>query len=191
MSPGLAMLNTTMKNVVGKSGNGRGLDRESAGDSPPRGVAVELHREIMRRINNRYYDTKDLCSMRRGGPGLAELAGVIPLTNGLGAEAIAIYAGHLEKVISTRGRCERCEAKVYAILCLVVESTDPERAGRYRRMIRRRKEMLGVAGASRDFIDEVSAAAEQEALRMAERNASRGVSNQPGWNDILLHRSLR
>lgn len=174
MSPGLAMLNTTMKNVVGKSGNGRGLDRESAGDSPPRGVAVELHREIMRRINNRYYDTKDLCSMRRGGPGLAELAGVIPLTNGLGAEAIAIYAGHLEKVVSTRGNCERCEAKVYAILCLVVEATDPERAGRYRRMILRRRALLGAVGASRDFIEEVRAVAEQETLRMAERNTHRG-----------------
>lgn len=180
MSPGLVMVNTTMKNVVSKSGNRRGLDRESAGDSPPRGVAVDLHREIKRRINNRYYDTKDLCSMRRGGPGLAELAGVIPLTNGLGAEAIAIYAGHLEKVISTRGRCERCEAKVYAILCLVVEATDPERAGRYRRMIRRRKEMLGVAGASRDFIEEVKTAAEQEALRMAERNTHRGRI-KPAW----------
>ena len=180
MSPGLAMLNTTMKNVVGKCGNGRGLERESAEDLPPGGVEVDLHREIMRRINNRYFDTKDLCSMRRGGPGLAELAGVIPLTNGLGAEAIAIYADHLEKVVSTRWNCERCEAKVYSILCLVVEATDPERAGRYRRMIRRRKASLGVAGASRDFIEEVRAAAEQEALRMAKRNASRGRI-KPAW----------
>ena len=191
MSPCFAMVNTTMKKVVVMHRVGRGPEQASFGDLPPPGVGIELHREIMRRINNRYFDAKDLCSMRRGGPGLAELAGVIPLTNGLGAEAIAIYAGHLEKVVSTRGNCERCEAKVYAILCLVVESTDPERAGRYRRMILRRRALLGAAGASRDFIEEVGAAAEQEARRMAERNASRGVSNQPGWNDILLHRSLR
>lgn len=180
MSPGHAMVNTTMKNVVGKCGVGRELERASAEDLPPRGVGVDLHRDIMRRINNRYFDTKDLCSMRRGGPGLAELAGVIPLMKGMGAEAIAAYAGHLEGVIPTRGHCERCEAKVYAILCLVVESTDPERAGRYRRMIRRRKEMLGVAGASRDFIEEVRAAAEQEALRMVERNTHRGRI-KPAW----------
>ena len=180
MSPGVAMVNTTMKNVVEKRGDGRGPDRTSVGDLPPEGVELDLHREIMRRINNRYFDTKDLCSMRRGGPGLAELAGVIPLMKGMGAEAIAAYAGHLEGVIPTRGHCERCEAKVYAILCLVVESTDPERAGRYIRMIRRRKEMLGVAGASRDFIDEVRAAAEQEALRMAERNTRPGRI-KPVW----------
>ena len=174
MSPGVAMVNTTMKNVEEKCGDERGPDRASVGDLPPEGVGPDLHREIMRRINNRYFDTKDLCSMRRGGPGLAELAGVIPLMKGLGADAIAIYASQLEKVISTRGHCERCEAKVYAIMCLVVRDADPGRAGRYWRMVLRRKAALGVAGANRDFFEEVKEAAEQEAKRMAERNASRG-----------------
>ena len=174
MSPGLGMVNTTMKNVVGKRGDGKGPKRASAGDLAPRGVGLDLHREIMRRINNRYFDTKDLCSMRRGGPGLAELAGVIPLMKGLGAEAIAVYACHLEKVIPTRGHCKRCEAKVYAIMYLVVRDTNPGRAGRYGRMVLRRKAALGVAGANRDFFEEVKEAAEQEAKRMAERNASRG-----------------
>ena len=168
------MVNTTMKNVVGMSGDGREPERASDGDLPPKDVGSDLHREIMRRINNRYFDTKDLCSMRRGGPGLAELAGVIPLMKCLGANAIAIYASHLEKVISTRGHCERCEAKVYAILCLVVKDTNPGRAGRYGRMVLRRKAALGVAGANRDFFEEVKEAAEQEAKRMAERNASPG-----------------
>ena len=113
-----------MKKVVGMHRGGRGPERALSEDLPPLGVGIELHREIMRRINNRYYDTKDLCSMRRGGPGLAELAGVIPLMKGLGTEAIDVYIGHLEGVISTRGHCERCEAKVYAILCLVVKDAD-------------------------------------------------------------------
>ena len=174
MSPGVAMVNTTMKNVAEKCGDGRGPGRASPGDLLPKGVGPDLHREIMRRINNRYYDTKDLCSMRRGGPGLPELAGVIPLMKGLGAEAIATYTGHLEKVVSTRKHCERCEAKVYAILCLVVKGTDPGMADWYGRMVFRRKASLGVAGANRDFFEGVKEAAEQEARRMAERNASRG-----------------
>ena len=136
--------------------------------TPPTGVSAELHREIMRRINNRYYDNKDLCSMRRSGPGLAELAGVIPLTKGLGGEAIVAYAGYLEKVIATREHCVRCEAKVYAILSLVVKDTDPERASRYGRMVFRCKADLGVAGANRDFFEEVNDAAEQVAKRMEE-----------------------
>jgi hypothetical protein len=167
------MLNTTMKKVVGMHRVGRGLIRALSEDLPPLGVGIELHREIMRRINNRYFDTKDLCSMRRGGPGLAELAGVIPLTEGLGSEAIAVYAGHLEKVISTRGHCERCEAKVYAILFLVAKAIDPARAGRYMRMVLRCKAALGVVGQHRDFLAEVQAAADQESRRMAERDARR------------------
>jgi len=167
------MVNTTMKKVVGLHGVGMGSERVSSGEIPPLGVGIELHNEIMRRINNRYFDTKDLCSMRRGGPGLAELAGVIPLVKGLGSGAIAVYASHLEKVISTRGHCERCEAKVYAILCLVVKATDPARAGRYKRMVLRRKAVLGVAGQNRDFLAEVQAAADQEIRRMEERNARR------------------
>ena len=141
--------------------------------TPPTGVSAELHREIMRRINNRYYDNKDLCSMRRSGPGLAELAGVIPLTKGLGAEAIVAYAGYLEKVIATREDCGRCEAKVYAILSIMMESIDAERASWYGRRVRRRKEALGVLGASRDFFEEVMDAAEQEAKRIKERSARR------------------
>ena len=180
MSPCFAMVNTTMKNVVGMHGVGRGPVRASSGDLPPLGVGIELHREIMRRINNRHYDTKDLCSMRRGGPGLAELAGVIPLAKGLGAEAIAAYTDQLEKVISTRGHCERCEAKVYAILCLVVMATDPAKARWYRRMIFRLKAALGVAGQNRDFFAEVQEAADQESRRMVERNARRGRI-VPAW----------
>ncbi len=154
-----------------KTVNGVAASKIDPEDTPPTGVDGQLHREIMRRINNRYYDTKDLCSMRRGGPGLAELAGVIPLSKGLGAEAIATYAGHLEKVLSTRGHCERCEAKVFAILCLIIEDSDSERARWYGRMVRRRKESLGLAGENRNFFEEVKAAAEQEAKRMAERNS--------------------
>ena len=180
MSPGVAMVNTTMKNVVEKCGDGRGPDRASVEDLPPEGVGPDLHREIMRRINNRYFDTKDLCSMRRGGPGLAELAGVIPLMKGLGADAIAIYASQLEKVISTRGHCERCEAKVYAILCLVVKATNPAKAARHRRMMLRCKAALGVAGQHRDFLAEVQEAADQEIRRMAERNARQGRI-RPDW----------
>ena len=150
--------------------------------TPPAGVSAELHREIMRRINNRYYDTKDLCSMRRGGPGLPELAGVIPLTKGLGAEAIATYAGHLEKVISTRGHCERCEAKVFAILCMIMGGIDPEKARRYGRMVRQRKDSLGAGGENRNFFDEVAEAAEQEAKRMKERNSRLGRVT-PAWRE--------
>lgn len=159
-----------------------GVPKEDAviEDIPPQGVDEALHREIMRRINNRYYDTRDLCSMRRGGPGLAELAGVIPLTKGLGAEALATYAGHLEKVISTRGECERCEAKVYAILCLIIEGIDPEKASRYGRSVRRRKESLGAAGENRNFFEEVKEAAEQEAKRINERNSRHGRIT-PAW----------
>ena len=149
---------------------------------PPPGVDEALHREIMRRINNRYYDTKDLCSMRRGGPGLPELAGVIPLTKGLEAEAIATYAGHLEKVISTRGHCERCEAKVYAILFLVVKATDQAKAARYKRMVLRLKAALGVAGQHRDFLAEVQEEADQESRRMTERDARRGRI-VPAWQE--------
>ena len=174
MSPCFAMVNTTMKKVVVMHRVGRGPEQASFGDLPPPGVGIELHREIMRRINNRYFDAKDLCSMRRGGPGLAELAGVIPLTKGLGSEVIAVYVGHLEKIISTRGHCERCEAKVYAIMCLVAKETDPAKAARYRRMMLRCKVALGVAGQHRDFLAEVQAAADQEIRRMAERNARCG-----------------
>lgn len=185
-----------MKKEAGIRGNGKGAERKSVrkvagkhgtprrnvilGDIPPPGVDEALHREIMRRINNRYYDTKDLCSMRRGGPGLPELAGVIPLTKGLGAEAIATYAGHLEKVISTRGECERCEAKVYAILCLIMEGIDSERARGYGRMVRHRKDSLGAAGESRNFFEEVKGVAEQEAKRIAERNSRHGRIT-PAW----------
>ena len=182
MSPCFAMVNTTMKKVVAIHRVGRGPVRVSSGDLPPLGVGIELHREIMRRINNRYFDTKDLCSMRRGGPGLAELAGVIPLAKGLGAEAIAAYAGQLAKVISTRGQCEWCEAKVYAILYLVVKATDPARAARYERMMLRCKAALGVAGQNRDFLAEVQGAADQEVRRMAERNARRGRI-VPAWQE--------
>lgn len=169
-----------VRKVVEKHGALRG--NTVIEDIPPLGVDEALHREIMRRINNRYYDTKDLCSMRRGGPGLAELSGVIPLMNGLGADAIATYAGHLEKVISTRGHCERCEAKVYAILCLVVKDPDPGMADWYRRMVLRRKASLGVAGANRDFFEEVKEAAEQEAKRMAKRNSRLGRVT-PAWRE--------
>ena len=182
MSPCFAMVNTTMKNVVGTHRGGRGPVRASSGDLPPLGVGIELHREIMRRINNRYFDAKDLCSMRRGGPGLAELAGVIPLTNGLGSEAIAVYAGHLEKVISTRGHCERCEAKVYAIICLIAKATDPAKAARHRRMMLRCKAALGVAGQRRDFLAEVQEEADQESRRMTERDARRGRI-VPAWQE--------
>lgn len=120
--------------------------------------------------------------MRRGGPGLPELAGVIPLTKGLGAEAIATYAGHLEKVISTRGHCERCEAKVFAILCLLMEGINPERAQGYGRMVSRRKGLLGTAGESRNFFEEVKEAADQEIRRMAERNARR-ERIVPAWQE--------
>ena len=149
---------------------------------PPPGVDEALHREIMRRINNRYYDTKDLCSMRRGGPGLPELAGVIPLTKGLGAEAIATYTGHLEKVISTRGHCERCEAKVFAIMCLIMEGIDSEKANRYGWMVRQRKDSFGAGGENRNFFEEVTEAAEQEAKRIKERN-SRLVRVTPAWRE--------
>lgn len=58
------------KVVLEKSGRHRSQGRKTVPeDIPPPGVDAELHREIMRRINNRYYDTKDLCSMRRGGAG--------------------------------------------------------------------------------------------------------------------------
>ena len=182
MSPCFAMVNTTMKNVVGTHRGGRGPVRASSGDLPPLGVGIELHREIMRRINNRYFDAKDLCSMRRGGPGLAELAVVIPLTNGLGSEAIAVYAGHLEKVISTRGHCERCEAKVYAIICLIAKATDPAKAARHRRMMLRCKAALGVAGQRRDFLAEVQEEADQESRRMTERDARHGRI-VPAWQE--------
>lgn len=171
------------KVVLEKPGRHRSQGRKTIlEDIPPPGVEAELHREIMRRINNRYYDTKDLCSMRRGGPGLAELAGVVPLSKGLGAEAIATYAGHLEKVISTRGHCERCEAKVYAILCLIMEDNDSERARWYGRMVRRRKGSLGLAGENRDFFEEVQEAAEKEAKGMAERNSRPGRIT-PAWRE--------
>lgn len=169
-----------VRKVVEKHGAPRG--NAVIKDIPPSGVDEALHREIMRRINNRYYDTKDLCSMRRGGPGLPELAGVIPLTTGLGAEAIATYAGHLEKVISTRGHCERCEAKVFAILCMIMEGIDPEKARRYGRMVRQRKDSLGAGGENRNFFDEVAEAAEQEAKRIKERNSHLGRVT-PAWRE--------
>lgn len=150
--------------------------------TPPTGVDEALHREIMRRINNRYYDNKDLCSMRRRGPGLPELAGVIPLTKGLGAEAIATYADYLEKVIATRDHCGRCEAKVYAILCLIMEDIDPEKASQYGRMVRQRKDSLGTAGENRNFFEEVMEAAEQEAKRMKELNSRLGRVT-PAWRE--------
>lgn len=180
MSPCFAMLNTTMKKVVGMHRVGRGLIRALSEDLPPLGVGIELHREIMRRINNRYFDTKDLCSMRRGGPGLTELAGLIPLMKGLGAEAIVVYAGHLEGVISTRGHCERCEAKVFAILCLIMDGISPLRARGYGRMVRLRKESLGMAGQNRDFFEEVKEAAELEGKRMADRDSHHGRIT-PAW----------
>lgn len=182
MSPCFAKVNTTMKKVVGMHRMGRGPEQASSGDLPPLGVGIDLHREIMRRINNRYFDAKDLCSMRRGGPGLAELAGVIPLVEGLGSEAITVYAGHLEKVISTRGHCERCEAKVYAILFLVVKATDPAKAARYKRMVLRLKAALGVAGQHRDFLAEVQEEADQESRRMTERDARHGRI-VPAWQE--------
>ena len=120
--------------------------------------------------------------MRRGGPGLPELAGVIPLTKGLGAEAIATYAGHLEKVISTRGHCERCEAKVFAIMCLIMEGIDLEKANRYGRMVRQRKDSLGAGGENRNFFEEVTEVAEQEAKRIKERNSRLGRVT-PAWRE--------
>ena len=149
-------------------------------DAPPAGVDAELHREIMRRINNRYYDNKDLCSMRRGGPGLAELAGVIPLTKGMGEEAIVTYVEHLEKVIATRDHCGRCEAKVLAIMCLMMGDVDPERAHGYEGRVHIRKTRMGGFGENRDFFEEVKEEAEWEERRMAERNARPGCV-KPAW----------
>jgi hypothetical protein len=148
-------------------------------DAPPPGVDGALHREIMRRINNRYYDTKDLCSMRRNGPGLAELAGVIPLTKGMGAEAMVAYVEHLEKVIATRDHCWRCEAKVLAIMFVMLGDIDPERARGYAEGILIRKTRM-MGGKERNFFEEVRDAAEEEAKRIVERNSRLGIA-LPVW----------
>ena len=135
-------------------------------DLHPMGVSEDLHREILRRINNRFYENRDICSLRRGGPGLTELAGLIPLMRHLDAKAVRQYVHKLERVRWVLQGCMRCEGKLFAIMHDLVQPTDAEKALSYMILMLEREAFLRESGYDRDFLGEVRAIARTEEARL-------------------------
>ncbi len=158
---------TPNRPAVNKAGKKRKTKKAAkAGISRPAGVPPELHREIMRRINNRHYENGDICSLRHGGPGLAELAGLISLMRDLDRAAVLFYAQELAKVVPVLKGCMRCEAKLFAILHILLQASDKDRAMLYRILVLEREEWLRSSGYDRDFLAEVQEASRAKSPRM-------------------------
>ena len=134
-------------------------------------ISAELHREIMRRINNRYYENKDKCSLRRGGPGLTELAGLVPLLMPLPAAAVIQYGEKLAAIKAVLNGCTKCEGKLHAILYLVLRWADPAAAVmNLQAMCQCITHLKQRGGGGRDFLTEVLDAIRQDS----------------GWRDPLI-----
>ncbi|HMO50079.1 MAG TPA: hypothetical protein PKE26_05100 [Kiritimatiellia bacterium] len=119
----------------------------------PRGVPIDLHDEIMRRIRNRWYEQSSyICSMRRRGPGLVEMAGILPLVSGLPKSAILFYKRQLMELQPLFRGCMPCSAKLYAFIYLLSCAAQPKSAmiwlARVRAMEHRTRRR-------RDFVDEI------------------------------------
>lgn len=129
--------------------------RPSKRKKTPVGVLPEIHQEIMRRINNRYYENRDICSLRRGGPGLPELAAVIHLATGLPAAAIKYYAKQIARLRALYPNCMRCQAKVCGLTYLLLSEVDPELAKPWLRRLHVKERCLARRRVERDFIQEL------------------------------------
>lgn len=154
---------TPNRPAVDKAGKKRKTKKAAkAGISRPAGVSPELHREIMRRINNRFYDAQGICSLRTDGPGLPELAGLIPLARNLEPSAICHYEKELAQVRRTLNGCMRCEGKLFAVLHLLHQNAGSDKATQYLVLMLEREAFLRDGGTDRDFLAEVREAAQKE-----------------------------
>ena len=126
--------------------------------SPPAGVSAELHRVIMRRIDGCHLGSQDACRLMHDGPGLAELAGLIPLMRHLDGKAVLHYALLLDHLQPLLNGCMRCEAMLFAVLHLVLQAIDPDRAMSYLLLMLEREYLLAENGCDCDFLREVQAA---------------------------------
>lgn len=121
----------------------------------PAGVPENIHDDIMRRIRNRWYDNTDKCSLRRGGPGLVELAGVLPLVCTLPAEAVRAYADELIALKPLYASCLVCRGKWCGFVYLVLAMVDRKEALPWLNKVSRVESRLAVRGPRRDFIAEI------------------------------------
>lgn len=126
-----------------------------------------VEREVLRRIRNRRYDNYAICSMRRGGPGLFEMAGLIPLMEVLPApEVRRLVEQELIPAIQHVNECLPCSGKVYALAHIIMKARFPREADGYlRHTFRNEAELPPVDGRSRDLVDEMRAAALEDPLR--------------------------
>jgi len=123
--------------------------------NPLPGASATLHAEIMRRINNRYHENHDTCSLRRGGPGLEELAGILPMVRGLPLPALRFYAARILRLRARYAVCLRCQAKMFGLVHLILAEGDPVAALPWRVLVRRNESWLAERGEVRDFLHEL------------------------------------
>ena len=121
----------------------------------PAGVTRELHDEIMRRIRNRWFENDDKCSLRRSGPGLSELAGVLPLVCDLPAPAVRFYARELAKLGPLYKSCAICRGKWAGLVYLVLSMVDRRSAMPWLMKVYRVQDHLAMRGMERDLVTEV------------------------------------
>ena len=124
----------------------------------PAGVTRELHDEIMRRIRNRWFENDDKCSLRRSGPGLSELAGVLPLVCDLPAPAVRFYARELAKLGALYKSCAICRGKWAGLVYLVMSMADRRSAMPWLMKVCRVQDNLAIRGVERDLVAEVLSA---------------------------------
>lgn len=141
-----------------KTRNGKMPDAAKPMASPPAGVSREFHGEIMRRIDGCHSGSQDACRLMHDGPGLAELAGLIPLMRHLDGKTVRHYALLLARVQPLLNGCMRCEAMLFATLHLVLQAIDPDRAMSYLLLMLERENLLAENECDRDFLHEVQAA---------------------------------
>lgn len=119
----------------------------------------QLESEIRRRIRNRLYENHDICSLRQGGPGLAELSGLPKLMSHLDRESRLSFARELADIKPALRSCARCEAKLHAILYLILRHASKGEALMHLEEMCGRMAFLRRQGESaRDFLWEVEEA---------------------------------
>ncbi len=123
--------------------------------SLPENVPEEVHDEIMRRIRNRWHENRDKCSLRRGGPGLRELVGVLPLLVGLPVPAVKRYVEELKSLRPLYKDCTVCSAKLCALIYLALISVDLKLAMPWLMRVNKAEDLIARRGVARHFVEEL------------------------------------
>ncbi len=128
----------------------------------PSGVSEDVHREIMRRIRNRWHEKNSISAMASRGYGITEIAGVLPLFARLPAPAVMSYMEELKSLLKLYCGDSTSAAKISALIYLALKDIDPELAAPWLANVREDEHAFTLRyGEGCDIIGEVIEASER------------------------------